>query len=684
MKLAKKLLTITGLLLGFIGIGAIVVAKNHYQFKPSFLNYKSYMSKSNIKGISDTYEYKEFDSIQEFTRALTDNKTIAGIGSDFQIVELIKNNLLSKIDYSFLFEDETLKNNKLKTAKYLQMLFPKQLWDHLTQYDEFLKYDSKGQEVNLHLWEYYLPYFMQDVVFAYNKKKNKVKSENSLENGLINFEKYYPKYKNNLYETISILKILAKNGFNNFNITDAIRDNMVYGSTYWNVPEEDGDARENLHSGAVTDETYATLIDSFVDLIEQGTGKKISDPSIHLIADGLKIVENVVHPLSKTNVAIMYNGDALDAYYASDNVDDENVEDGMIGIVRSNSNLLLTDGFVISAKSTEFKTKEILSVVKKNIFQSLIKDFKNIQKVENENVKLNLDKDQIKNLAIEKSINYTWRELQKIYFKNLLNQNFDSEFDSIAQFIDLSRMENRKKFLNYYNSLNDIEINNNFKINPYPTYVYQYLEKYNLKLNNISNKIFEIIQNKKTILSKLIKQLNEKNKKLNKEENDILNKLILELNELIEEYFKNNNILEKDNLIFQILAADFKTWTQKEYFYFSDVINSSNTIANYLKNFIAKKIAIVNIDADELTEEISINWKNLENFSFISYTPTAVTDYIFIKRNYFNDLFNDNDLIAIDIYDIFSKKEIKRVSILPISQRLSSLVEKYYYRKTRS
>ncbi|PPJ44556.1 hypothetical protein C0075_25890, partial [Rhizobium sp. KAs_5_22] len=73
-----------------------------------------------------------------------------------------------------------------------------------------------------------------------------------------------------------------------------------------------------------------------------GTGFDIKDNKhISFIGDGLEIVNNIINPTRPdVNVAIMYNGDAIDAYYGSDNFPDV-VEDGEIRSIKPKHNLLL-------------------------------------------------------------------------------------------------------------------------------------------------------------------------------------------------------------------------------------------------------------------------------------------------------------------------------------------------------
>ncbi|CNS27726.1 Uncharacterised protein [Salmonella enterica subsp. enterica serovar Typhimurium str. DT104] len=77
--------------------------KSQFGFKPVIYNYESYISDQGREFINKDFNYREFGNISEFTKAIEDNRTIAGVGSDFQIARLAQKGLLQKIDYSKLF-----------------------------------------------------------------------------------------------------------------------------------------------------------------------------------------------------------------------------------------------------------------------------------------------------------------------------------------------------------------------------------------------------------------------------------------------------------------------------------------------------------------------------------------------------------------------------------------------------
>ncbi|WAM07584.1 hypothetical protein [Mycoplasmopsis cynos] len=174
--------------------------------------------------------------------------------------ELVKKHLIGKIDYSILLNlpelsgyleydslNEKIKQNKftneqekakiiakfnivkqkkIKIKQLVRLSLRKEIWNHINKY--------KLQN-NDELWEYFYPYFSQDMVIAYNIKKVPLKKSNNY--GAIDFSKYKNKFKNDDIKDplaiINVLKILSENNYDKWYITDAIRDNLLYGSAYW-------------------------------------------------------------------------------------------------------------------------------------------------------------------------------------------------------------------------------------------------------------------------------------------------------------------------------------------------------------------------------------------------------------------------------------------------------------------
>lgn len=405
------------------------------KFKPSFYCYQSYMSPKNIKKINQKFDYKEFGEIAEFNKAILTNKAVAGIGSDSQTVNLIKRNALKKIDYEKIF------GKGIKTPK---AFLRKEIWDHLLEYDEYLKTDywgnkfkdEHGNEENRHLWQYFLPYYSQDAIIAYNPSKINKELKDVV----------FPKMVDNKAPMIDILKTLSKEGYDSWAITNSIRDNLIYGSAYRSKLTS-GSQIDDESNGNVYSTTYELLINNFVKLIHDGTGYSVNnDKHINFKSDGLELLNLLLNPHSKINAAIMYNGDGIDAFYSEDNF--KNVANGTIRYVRPLKNLLLVDGFVINNNKNSKLDDAVYDIAKQTwmsnyqkLYQAGVAKFgTNVYEVFNnpdtDENKTKLDiifQDAMQQLAQEKENNeieiskqYPDSEQRPTYFENGHNSGFDN------------------------------------------------------------------------------------------------------------------------------------------------------------------------------------------------------------------------------------------------------------------
>ncbi|MEI2461922.1 hypothetical protein RRG54_00875 [Mycoplasmopsis felis] len=684
------------LFLSTIFITTLTLKKNK-SFKPSFYNYKSYMSDDNIEHLNNTFDYKEFDEINQFTNALINNKAAAGIGSDFLAAELANKGLISKLDYSILLNlpelknylkyDDYLKefnelniqlkntkdqeqkaslNNKIlkiqqnlndsKKAKelikqYVKLTLRPEIWNHLNSYN---------LNDNNELWEYFYPYYSQDMVIAYNIKKVSINPENLDENQSIDISKYIDKFINtepnkeiiqNPYSIINLLKIISENGYDKWVITDAVRDNMLYGSSYWPLPN--GRTNEKF-TGIVQEEDnnskpYEILIDSFVDLIKDGTGFDIrNNKHITLKGDGLEIVNDLINPnRPDINAAIMYNGDAIDSYYGSDNFPNQ-VEDGEIRAIKPNQNILLVDGLVLSNKLNQETKDDFMHNISTGYYSYLSKVIQKYKSIFNQDLKQNFDN--LQNKLVENHIIEIWKDFKTEELSeqwNDLNNDVIINFvNKIASIIDLSSQENNKEFINFYDLRQkylkkaEQDINKNDAIN-YSSYLMkEFLNKnYSDFMNNFVNKILEISNNNFEVKEEELLKLNQ----------DEFSKMIIK-NTLtfIEEFLQK--IKENEN---------------KEEFIFDTIINS-----------------LVFIDLSN--EEYLKNYNNLSNFNFINYVPTSITDYELIYRFYFFDKYDNHDFNAINMFEIINTDAIKHESIKPVNDKLLSKITTYYFSKIKS
>nr|WP_322959079.1 hypothetical protein [Mycoplasmopsis canis]WQQ12484.1 hypothetical protein RRG48_00340 [Mycoplasmopsis canis] len=679
----NKFLLSFGVLAGLSLLTFVLGMKFTKKFKPSFYNYKSYMSEDNIKEINNTFDYKEFDEVNQFSNALINNKAVAGIGSEFLAVELIRKQLIGKIDYASLlnlpeiegflefnklksiinsdnFENyhESQKNNFKKlfkeakqkrdlARKYVQLTLRSEIWDHLSKYKL-----ENGDE----LWEYFYPYFSQDMVIGYNIKKIPLDKEVQNEDGGINIDVYKNSFKNTDIQDplslINVLKIMSKNNFDKWYITDAVRDNMLYGSSYWPLPNG---RTENNFTGKVSDsedygnQTYKILIDAFADLIHDGTGYDIkNNKHITFKGDGLEIVNDLINPgRPDVNVAIMYNGDAIDSYYGSDNFPDV-VEDGEIRAIKPKNNILLLDGFVVSSGASRENAKQYTKAVSNTIFQGnkeIIDSYKELveknlleEKISSNTSDSNFNKIQTK--VAFKRILSNWSEAKKIEISKEIDEaddNIEVLINKYSSIIDLSSLDNSDKLQEYF------EVQKKYKNNEN----YEYDDRINIFVKFFSDYISKN-------LSSFIDFISDNFKK---------------------EDFKIESLSERT-----IETNLFSAWLNKDrenILSFISELNDKSELVSFFTTYIARKISFIDISSLE-------DKHNFTNFDFVNYVPTNISDYEQVLQNYFLDPIEGHDANAISLFEITNANGIVHENIQPVSDELQSKLTTYYFNKTKS
>lgn len=365
--------------------------KSQFGFKPVIYNYESYISDQGREFINKDFNYREFGNISEFTKAIEDNRTIAGVGSDFQIARLAQKGLLQKIDYSKLFPNwdlvkvfrkpENYQNLSLKEKQEFidkkrqafEQIFRPEIVEHIDKYDQFMKQaedpkkdlDTDNDGIKDRFWEFFIPYFTQDKVIAYiigdyEKDGKRV--------NLRRFQKNWsPEFRSQIQEKglkfndqslAGIGKTLSKNGFSFFEWTEAMRDNLLIGS------EKIGKYGEKI-----TKDNYKFLVDNFIKYIAEITGFDYFDLRHNVFkTSGLELVNAIIDPSLNQDVALLYNGDALDAHFSKDNYE-ELQEENTIAIIRPKNNLTLLDGWIILKNTSEELTNKVYNSLYQGVFK---------------------------------------------------------------------------------------------------------------------------------------------------------------------------------------------------------------------------------------------------------------------------------------------------------------------------
>ncbi|RIV16259.1 hypothetical protein [Mycoplasmopsis gallopavonis] len=599
--------------------------KISHPFKPSFYNYKSYMSDDNQDYLRETFQYKAFDEINEFSKSLINNKAVAGIGSDFQAINLIKEGLITQIDYSVLLDDPSLTtNDKIKSA--LRKLYRPEIWNHLESYNKYLKEDPNTY--NYEFWQFFVPYYSQDAIVGYNIQKlkipNELKKDNSDE---LDFDKAAQKMnlpKNKSHEMINILKSLQKVGVKHYTITDAIRDNMLYATSYWKLP--DGSRVSDRFTGEVSNKTYLEMLNYFGDLIKDGTGFAIKDSNaISLKGDSLEIIRDLLNPNFKSySASIMYNGDAMNAYYSDEHFSELEPKKQVRGI-KPKHNILLVDGLVV-AKATSLQNRNrYLKVLSNSIYENLKNKHHQIKETNN------LDS----NKLTEKLYLEDWKRLKTKELESLqVNSNNQEEFiKTLLPLVDLSKPENNQILNDFYQAREKHEAYNIGQL------------EHDVDINDRINFMPKIIANW---------LLNQKS--------DLLKQI-------------SNTDFQPQTGFEKAVQALFNNYKNPE---FLEIYNNANQEKQAL--ILARILATLNLQNELIAKEN----KYIDNFNYVRYVPIETSLYELVLRNYFMDVTSGQDQKVIEIYEIINNSNNIHKALGPVDKKLQSKISIEYFNLTKS
>ncbi|PZW00569.1 hypothetical protein [Metamycoplasma auris] len=530
------------ILILFLFIGSLALKLNN-KYRPSIYNYESYLAPDIIKKINQDYNYKQFKEVNEFTQALVQDKAIAGVGSDFQAAQLILDKKIKKIDYSIIFGKET---NDWKNRK---KLFTETIQDHLENFDQLIynklasmtpedlkrigfEIDStkrswrslETKTKNIDEWDHFadfiIPYYSQDKGVAYNINKSTRPHLQISDEEIENLANETLKK-----DWLDIFKTLQKNNYQRVGWTNAYVDNLMIGAfNYGDGWEKKFTANEEGKLFEFNEDNYKDAIDSFVNFVKNASGKEIRDTKYNFLSgDGLELVNHLIEPTSgRSDAAVVYNGDALDAYYSKDNF--SSVEEGLIRFIRPKHNYILMDGWIISHKLSEEDTNKFLNTLKENIYrnnseyngQNALNNLeeKFIEKIiENINEKAIEDAKEIlqhifENEETKKEIidllnknqllkNNNWSDLKE-WFKHINpNQVEDNKFKEFLYLLRSHSDDGYKLFEDIFSDVfGDIELSEigNFdyiSYTPADSLTYQFIDKWYFGNDEIARGIFE-------------------------------------------------------------------------------------------------------------------------------------------------------------------------------------------------
>lgn len=499
----RKLLNILLIFIPIIAIFIIFVGfltiKLSGGYRPSIYNYESYLAPEIKSKLKQNYNYKEFKEVNEFTQALNAEKAIAGVGSDFQAAQLIIDNKIKKINFEKIF-GETANDWEVR-----KKLFRPALVKHMENFDEYIykviaskkhpkakvldatkkTYDVDGDGKEDHFYDYILPYYSQDKGIAYNtnqKSRPHLNTQGAIDE-LAN--------KSGKLNWMEIVEILKKHHYKHFGWTNAYYDNLMLGAINKSIP----------HYNNINEDNYKEYIDSFIEFVKKATGKDIKNTDINFMSnDGLELLNHLIEPKAKrSDAAVLYNGDALDAYYSKDNF--SSVEDGNVRFIRPKNNYILMDGWIVSQGLSKSDTDKFLETLRENVYS-------------NNNVK-NTFENSLKTIEsrffeeFKKHLTEEIVELEKtrlkLEYKNSANldniikevDNFrkaliDNDYDTILNL----RNSEYKYFHNFFQEVFDLseiaEITNFNYISYTPTYslFYEFIKKWYFANDHLALEIY--------------------------------------------------------------------------------------------------------------------------------------------------------------------------------------------------
>lgn len=384
----------------FLFFVIILFLKLSNPYKVSIYNYESYLNKDIINKVKKDYSYHVFTNLDEFTRAIKNKKAVAGVSSDYQIARLILENKLKKINFQKAFNITYNDNNK---KEIIMNLYTKEVKKQFDFYDnwiieeikkinpentiyenkfkpyiyyndkkEILGFEVDGENGIDSFYEFLIPYFTLDKMIVYNtenfeifknKRNNVVSSAN------------FDEIKNGM-EWYNIIKSLVQK-YKNPRIywTNWFLDNAMIGQFY-KYYLNDNTQRDLNGNWKLLDKTnYEDIFDHFNKFVLDATGASIKDINRNkLVTDGQELVSSIIEPINgKADIAIMYNGDVLDAYYGKDNFASLE-ESNNISFVRPKYSYTNIDAWIISKDTNNFESDKLLSRLNKYIFSDVIKN----------------------------------------------------------------------------------------------------------------------------------------------------------------------------------------------------------------------------------------------------------------------------------------------------------------------
>lgn len=341
--------------------------------KPAFYNYEAYIESgedgnSGILGqVSEVFSYQTFPDLDTFESMIEQQKTVGGIGSDYLNAKLAKSGKIQKIDFTKVFPSLEGKS-KAEIATALQSIYTKEAWDLMASFDTYIG-DADNDGTTDHLYEYMVPYFIQNKVVAFDLTGNMVQDATThtghwwsqdqydkLTSGVeSDINSVFNTDANSVLSYEEIFTTLHDHGYTTPIINDYWRDNLMIGSEKTGFKNTFADGPEAARQVAGFDELVRIIqIDN--------------ESNIALDTDGVSTLGKLVgHDQAVYDVATLYNGDAYDAYTNGEGFED--VTEKSIGVVKPTNSTYLLDGLVIPSYVTGSNLDSMYHVAKDILFE---------------------------------------------------------------------------------------------------------------------------------------------------------------------------------------------------------------------------------------------------------------------------------------------------------------------------
>ncbi|WP_371246414.1 hypothetical protein ACA758_00090 [Mycoplasmopsis agassizii] len=386
--LLKIILPLSTIGLTALGVAGAIGFKSVHPPKKVFLNFANYAADSNIAKISENFTYRTYADINDFRDQLLSQKIAAGITSSYQIFTFIELGLVRPINYDAFFnlEGDAARGKAFYNADWARATYTDAVFQQLSFFDQFFQEEKLkktleeryGTDQPLHMWNFMVPYFTQDKILAYDYRdidqskltdQEKANFEIDFDTRIANSTTLTAQEKANGRDFKNLFTILRDfiPQDSLIQIHDEMRDNIAYGS------EDVVAQNQENFDGKLGLSTYQTYVNDFINNVQSGLNTTLKDTARILFNnDSSNILNSLVDQNLNTSVGVIYNGDALDAFFAVDNDDDLRNSSGYdrtpIRIVNLKSRITLTDGYIIPSYLTDQEANEVARLAHQDIY----------------------------------------------------------------------------------------------------------------------------------------------------------------------------------------------------------------------------------------------------------------------------------------------------------------------------